>query len=200
MTLTNKKPRLTTLVTVLAAVFLTNGCSVRVADLTLVSTKNIDLSDANFDAKKGRRAKGEDCVVLLLGVPFGVPNLEKAVDKALETGGGNVMVDQVTYANAVNFIIAGQSCIEVEGTVLNTGITGGTTNKPVVKAPVSYYQQAPTPQYQPAPVPAAQPTEEYTSPSYQSEPQPQHGQSGRDLRGCLALAGDEAIAKCVRGK
>lgn len=195
MTLTNNPPRLTALATLLATIVLTSGCSVRVADLTLVSTKNIDLSNANFDIKKGQRAKGEDCVVLLLGVPLGVPNLEKAVDKALEAGRGNVMVDQVTYANAVSFIIAGQSCIQVEGTVLNTGTTGETPNKPVAKAPVSYYQQAPAPQYQPVPV--AQPVVENTPPIYR---EPQQGQSGKDVRGCLALVGDEAIARCVRGK
>lgn len=195
MTLTNKKPRLMTIAALLVAVFITSGCSVRVADLTLVSTKNIDLSDANFDAKKGQRAKGEDCVVHLLGIPLGVPNLEKAVDKALETGRGNVMVDQVTYANAVNFIIAGQSCIEVEGTVLHTATTGTTPNKPAIKAPVSYYQQVPAPQYQP--VPAAQPVVENTTPSYQEPP---HEQSEKDLRGCLSLVGNEAITKCIRRK
>jgi hypothetical protein len=194
MTLTNKKPRLTALVTVLAAVFLTNGCSVRVADLTLVSTKNIDLSDANFDAKKGRRAKGEDCVVLLLGVPFGVPNLEKAVDKALETGGGNVMVDQVTYANAVNFIIAGQSCIEVEGTVLNTAATGGITNKSVAKSPVSSIQQTPVKNYQPVPVakPAIE-TPALTNKKYQK---PKYE---RNLKDCRYLEDDFAIAECAKG-
>lgn len=104
----------------LFAPFLLAGCSVRVADLTLISTKNIDLNEARFDAKKGQRMKGEDCVFAPLGlIPLGVPNLEEAVDDALEKGNGNIMIDEVTYRKEAYFIIASVSCIEVEGTVLN---------------------------------------------------------------------------------
>ena len=94
------------------------GCSVRVADLTLVSTKNIDLSDVKLDAKRGQRHKAEDCKISLLGIPFGLPNMETAVDKALEAGGGNVMIDEVTESKGVWFLIGSQHCISVEGTVL----------------------------------------------------------------------------------
>jgi hypothetical protein len=86
------------------------GCSVRVADLTLISTKNIDLSQTKLDMREGKRFKGEDCRFLAL------PNLEEAIDDALEKGGGNIMVDQVTYQKPGFFM----SCIEVEGTVLNS--------------------------------------------------------------------------------
>jgi len=96
------------------------GCTTRIADLTLVSTKNIDLSDARLDITKGKRTKGESCRYWLLGlIPLGVPNLQEAVDDALEKGGGNIMVDQVTYQKGVYFILASQVCLEVEGTVLN---------------------------------------------------------------------------------
>jgi len=197
----NKK-HLIAVATLLATVFLTCGCSVRVADLTLVSTKNIDLSNANFDVKRGQRAKGEDCVVLLLGIPLGVPNLEKAIDHALETGKGNVMVDQVTYGNVADFIIAGQSCIDVEGTVLNTGSTGRTPNKAVVKEPISYQEKTPAMNQAPAPyAPATQPVVENSDPNYENNQQVQPSHSGGvDLRHCLSLQSNEAIAKCVRGK
>lgn len=96
------------------------GCTTRVADLTLVSTKNIDLSKATLDIRKGRRVKGEDCTIALLGLfPLGIPNLENAMDDALEKGRGNVMVDQVTYLSGAYFVLASQSCVRVEGTVLN---------------------------------------------------------------------------------
>jgi hypothetical protein len=109
---------------VLVSFILTSGCSVRVADLTLISTKNIDLSNATLDVRKGQRTKGEDCAIALLGlIPLGIPNLEEAVDDALEKGKGNVMVDQVSYSKGAYFIIASQSCIEVEGTVLNVAET-----------------------------------------------------------------------------
>ncbi len=100
------------------------GCSTRVADLTLVSTKNIDLSNAQLDVRQGKRVKGEDCAIILLGIlPLGTPSLETAIDRALEKGNGNVMVDQVTYFKWAYFILATQSCIEVEGTVLAVAAT-----------------------------------------------------------------------------
>lgn len=95
-----------------ATTFMLGGCSsVRVADLTLVSTKNIDLSDTRLDIKAGTRQEGKDCVF------FVMPNLKNAIDKALEAGGGNVMVDQVTYVEPGFFYY---NCIRVEGTVLRT--------------------------------------------------------------------------------
>jgi hypothetical protein len=104
---------------VCAAAILASGCSLRTADLTLISTKNIDLSDATLDARSGKRFKGEDCAYSLLGLlPLGVPNLEEAVDRALEAGGGNVMVDEVTYVRSYYFILFGMSCVDAEGTVL----------------------------------------------------------------------------------
>ncbi len=95
----------------LCAALLATGCAIRVADLTLISTKNIDLSDAKIDVRKGVRATGEDC-----GYFFTLPNLENAIDDALQRGHGNIMVDQVTYSRPVPF----GACIEVEGTVINT--------------------------------------------------------------------------------
>ncbi|MCX7068671.1 MAG: YecR family lipoprotein [Methylococcales bacterium] len=65
--------------------------------------------------------------------------------------------------------------------------------------PTSYYQPAPAQQTQPVPVaqPVYQPVAENTAPTYQ---QPQSGQSGKDLRECLALVDNAAIARCVQGK
>lgn len=95
------------------------ACTARVADLTLVSTRNIDLSDAKLDVRGGKRVTGEDCVYALLGlIPFGVANLENAVDDALAKGGGNIMVDQVTNIRSLYFILLSQTCFVVEGTVL----------------------------------------------------------------------------------
>jgi len=116
MTLSNKHFLATTLY--LLSLIIT-GCTTRVADLTLVSTKNIDLMNTQLDSRQGRRQKGEDCKFSLLGIPFGLPNLEEAVDRALEAGGGNIMVDQVTEIKQTWLVIGHQECIVVEGTVLN---------------------------------------------------------------------------------
>jgi hypothetical protein len=59
-------------------------------------------------------------------IPFGVPNLKNTVDKALEAGNGNVMVDEVTYVQGYYFVIGGMSCIKVEGTVLTAPLSKAT--------------------------------------------------------------------------
>ena len=117
----SSKPTYSKLIPLLFGCFvLLGGCTFRVADLTLVSTKNVDLNNTSLDARKGKRVKGEHCAFALLGlIPFGVPNLEEAVDEALEKGKGNIMVDQVTYSTGAYYILLSQSFIEVEGTVLN---------------------------------------------------------------------------------
>lgn len=120
MTRTNSRCGVVQRITCAIAALTLSGCAARVGDLTLISTKNIDLSDARMNIKEGKRTKGEDCAYALLGlIPLGIPNLERAVDDALEKGNGNVMVDQVTYQNGAYFILASRFCIEVEGTVLN---------------------------------------------------------------------------------
>jgi hypothetical protein len=116
----NRKKKFTCLPTVIMASLILSSCSVRVADLTLVSTKNIDLSDMQLDTQKGLRQTGEDCHFNFLGlIPFGLPNMKEAVDEALEKGKGNVMVDEVTEYKNIWIVIGFISCIDVEGTVLN---------------------------------------------------------------------------------
>jgi hypothetical protein len=104
----------------LLAGLLGSACTTRVADLTLISTKNIDLGDVSIDVKKGQRFVGSDCAVWPLGIPFKIPTIETAVDRALEAGDGNLMVDQVTYQSQYTWIIASYVCIRAEGTVLDT--------------------------------------------------------------------------------
>lgn len=96
------------------------GCTYRIGDLTLVSTKNIDITDIGTLKTKGERIEAKDCAYSLLGlIPLGQPTLQEAVDNALEKGHGNMLIDQVTYRTAFYMIIMGQTCIKVEGTVIN---------------------------------------------------------------------------------
>lgn len=102
----------------LVAVIALSACTQRVADLTLVSTKNIDFAATKIDHKAGKREKADDCRVSILGIPFGFPNIETAVDKALAAGGGNIMVDEVTEIKSTFFLVGTYNCVVVEGTVI----------------------------------------------------------------------------------
>ena len=124
MTHLNNKKRLSYRLIAILALFMLSSCSWRVADLTMVSTKNIDLSNTQLDARTGQRQTGQDCHFNLLGlIPFGLPNMEEAVDKALEKGKGNVMVDEVTEYENIWVVLGFITCINVEGTVLSAPVS-----------------------------------------------------------------------------
>lgn len=105
------------IVVALVSVPALSGCSQRPGDLTLLSTKNVDLSDAELNLSDGKRVTGEHCVPVVL-FPLGFPDLKEATDRALEEGDGNIMIDQVTTITNKSFLF-GAHCIESEGTVLN---------------------------------------------------------------------------------
>jgi len=74
----------------------------------------------------------------------------------------------------------------------NTSDNTPALNQSVEKQSTSNYQVAPPTQQ------TAQPVVQETAPTYQTYQQPQTGQSGKDLRSCLALVDNALIAKCVR--
>lgn len=84
------------------------SCSYRLGDFTIISTKNYNMA---LKYKEVGRYDGMDLVFVLFGIPFGKPNIENAVDEAIQKGNG------VYLANAV---------LEVIGTFFHQGykITG----------------------------------------------------------------------------
>lgn len=108
--------RIGKLVFLLLAVVGLSGCTIRMVDFTVISTKNVDVPTAS----KGTRVTGEDCVLVLV-FPFGIPNMKEAIDRTIENAGGNydALVDGVVYQVNHSFII-GQQCFRVEGTPINT--------------------------------------------------------------------------------
>ena len=97
-------------------VFLFSGCTIRLVDFTVLSTKNVQVP---IDST-AKRVTGEDCVIVIL-FPFGIPNMEEAVDQAIESAGPgyDALVDGVLYQKNHAFLI-GQICYVVEGTAINT--------------------------------------------------------------------------------
>jgi len=95
------------------------GCAVRQADLTAISTKNVELNGVDLNTLHGKRVEGEDSNFLFLFIPFGFPQLEDAVDDALAKGNGDLIVDAVIYSERWWFLV-GQDIIKIKGTVVNT--------------------------------------------------------------------------------
>ena len=97
-----------------------SGCVTRLADFTLISTKNIDLTrGASF--KRGQsRVTGIDSVSIIIIIPTGVPNMKTAIDKAIESVPGAIALMDGVLSQKVWYIpyIFGKSSFVVEGTPL----------------------------------------------------------------------------------
>lgn len=94
---------------------LLSGCTVRVADLTVASTKNYNLNGAKF--VKGKRVTAEDSYAVIL-FPTGIPNVKTAADRAIEqdkcaVGLSDVVVTQLNHA-----FIFGKIGLRVEGNLV----------------------------------------------------------------------------------
>jgi hypothetical protein len=99
---------------------LETGCTTRVGDLTVLSTRNVTLDKVDLDRlPQVKGITGKDSKFIFLFIPFGVPHLEDAVDSALDKGGGDVLTDTVVYRQGWWFLI-GETTLKVKGTVINT--------------------------------------------------------------------------------
>lgn len=102
-----------------------SACSTtyRVADLTVVSTKNIDVN--NIDLNKVSQKKnvvGKDSKWFFLVVPVTAanPTIYKAVDNALSKGNGNLMINTVIYGETSFFFPFIKISYTAKGTIINT--------------------------------------------------------------------------------
>lgn len=69
------------------------GCSTT-SDCTVLSSKIVRLNDFQLDKADRKQAYGEDVRHWILCFPIGAPpSLKESLDRALESGGGDVMTD-----------------------------------------------------------------------------------------------------------
>lgn len=98
------------------------GCSTRIIDFTVISSKQIQLSIP--DSARGGRVTGEDKKLYFL-FPLGTPQLKDAVDRAIEKSGPgyDALIDGVVrYQGA--FLI-GKFGYIVEGTPVKMSLVKG---------------------------------------------------------------------------
>ena len=93
------------------------GCTQRLGDFTVMSTRNVDLN-ANY-VKVENNVRGQDKKSIIIFIPTGTPNIESAIDQALKSvDGGAVMTDvSLTYKWFYIPYIYGEYIYEVEGDV-----------------------------------------------------------------------------------
>ncbi len=105
-----------------AVVMLLAGCSSRVADLTVASTKNYNLNSNNF--VKGARVTAEDSAPVVI-FPRGIPNVKTAIDRAIEKNKCSVALSDVVVTQFNHSFLFGKFGFLIEGTeVIDRGQPG----------------------------------------------------------------------------
>lgn len=98
---------------------LLSACTTRVADVTVVSTKNMDLKHvAGYTTNYNVRSKGEDLKHIIIFFPTGVPDVKEAIDNAIEKNGPRcVGLANATISRKSFYIplLYGQEAFVVEG-------------------------------------------------------------------------------------
>jgi hypothetical protein len=113
-----KKVICTVLIIAVWSLFLM-GCAQRMVDFTIISTKNVNLSNPNGLKRSTERVQGKDMRLLILGIPMGTPEIKEAIDKTIEkTKNAVALLDGVVYYKAWNAILFGQYGYVVEGSPL----------------------------------------------------------------------------------
>ena len=93
-----------------------SACTGHVANLSLVSTRNVNIETTALDLRGETRVTGEDCGYALLGViPLEVPSLEDAVNDALGKAKGNILTDTLVSASVFHAVLFSQTCMKVVG-------------------------------------------------------------------------------------
>jgi hypothetical protein len=114
------KTMMVSLLLAVVALFLLGGCTQRVLDFTVVSSKQMELRVK--DTGKGNRVEGKDGVYWLITIPLGTPNLKEAVDRAIESAGPgyDALIDGVIYSQNYWYIVTGYTGYKVVGTPIKT--------------------------------------------------------------------------------
>ena len=108
---------------------LSSGCAQRYIDFTIISTKNIDLSQAASFKRAANREVGVDTKHIIVIIPTGVPSMKEAVDRAIEKVPGAVALVDGVISRKWFYIpyIYGQESYIVEGTpLIDTSMTAET--------------------------------------------------------------------------
>jgi hypothetical protein len=91
-----------------------SGCTTRVGNFTMVTTKNY-VSEAKY--KLVGRLEGSDMIPVVLFIPFGKSDLDTAVDHCIERGNGVYLANAVVESNWWTALLFGAVGYRVSGDV-----------------------------------------------------------------------------------
>ncbi|MFV0574791.1 MAG: hypothetical protein ACK5NC_05165 [Vibrio sp.] len=94
---------------------LLSGCSARLTDMTLASTKSVNLNSGELVT--GQRVKTEDMYPVFI-LPLGKPDMKNAIDKAIESDKCAIALSDVVVTSINHSFLIGQFGLEVEGNLI----------------------------------------------------------------------------------
>lgn len=101
---------------------LLSGCTIRVADMTVASTKNYNINSNKF--VNGKRVTGEDKNPVII-FPLGIPNVKTAMDNAIQQDKCVVGLTDVVVSQLNHSFLFGTFGWRVEGTqIIDRGQPG----------------------------------------------------------------------------
>ena len=74
------------------------GCSTRVGDFSVISTRNVEIG-SEYELVK-RDVEGESKIPIIIVIPAGVPSIIDAVDDALELVDGDLLMNAKIHDNS----------------------------------------------------------------------------------------------------
>lgn len=106
-------------ITAIAAALLGSSCTTRLMDMTIATSKNIDLNNVNqYATLPNARVKGENSTHIITIIPLGFPSVKEAIDRAVEQNGSNcVGLSNVVFYQTEWYIplIYGRITVTAEG-------------------------------------------------------------------------------------
>jgi hypothetical protein len=106
------------------------GCSKRIGDFTMVTTKNYE---RQVSYKMVGRMEGSDNKLIILGIPLGSPDLKEAVDRAIQAGSGVYLANAVIEQSGWFAILIGSTGYTVTGDVYAAADRGDLLNPDIEK-------------------------------------------------------------------
>jgi hypothetical protein len=103
------------------------GCSQRIGDFTLLSTKNVDIGGKYL---KLSRESGSDSRPDILTVPIGIPDMKQAVDNCIDAGKGELLTNVVVDFIQWTAIVYGKRTYMVTGDVWGKATVGDLMSHP----------------------------------------------------------------------
>lgn len=119
----------------LFSIAILSGCTHRIADVTLISTRNYEQNAKYVELKKYQKGKDRAIHSILFVSPLEAPDIEDAVDNAVKLVEGGEHMRNVVIRERYNFFLLFTTRVFiVEGDVWGLGT--GTVNHIITKTPI----------------------------------------------------------------